>query len=92
MSPSRMREIIAATDAYITRAIDFVGTDNAPAEELAAIARLHEAQATGPVSGVVLALAEVGRLQGCPPAFWRDVRRAAHLTGVALPASPDADL
>ena len=91
MHQGRVQEIIEATDACITRAIDFVGTHNAPAEELVAIARLYEARAAGPVSGVVLALAEVGRLQGCPAAFWQEVQRAAHMTGVALPASPDAE-
>lgn len=86
MRPSRVREIAEATDAHIALALEFVGTHNAPAEELAAIARLREAQSAGPVSGVILALAEVGQLQRCPAGFWRALRRAAHLTGVILPA------
>ena len=85
MRQGRVREIIEATDAYIARALEFVGTHNAPAEELAAITRLREAQLAGPVQGVILALAEVGRLQRCPSGVWREVRRAAHLAGVTLP-------
>ena len=91
MTPGRVREIIEATDACIARALEFVGTHNAPSEELSAIARLSEARAAGPVGGVILALAEVGRLQRCPAAFWREIRRAAHMARVALPASPASE-
>jgi hypothetical protein len=84
MRQGRVREIIEATDVCIARALEFVGTLNAPAEELAAIARLRMAQSAGPVQGVILALAEVGQLQRCPAGFWREVRRAAHLAGVSL--------
>jgi hypothetical protein len=85
MRQGRVLEIIATIEGCIARAMELVGTHNAPAEELAAIARLQEARAAGPVQGIILALAEVGRLQRCPAHFWREVRRAAHLAGVALP-------
>jgi hypothetical protein len=85
MRQGRVPEIAEATDNCIARAVEFVGTHNAAADELAALARLREAQTAGPVSGVILALAEVGRLQRCPEGFWREVRRAAHLAGVTLP-------
>jgi hypothetical protein len=91
MRQGRVQEVIKATDACIARAMEYVGTHNAPAEELAAIERLRAAQAAGPVAGVVLALAEVGRFQQCPAGFWREVRRAALMTSVTLPASPDAE-
>ncbi|MBL8793350.1 MAG: hypothetical protein JNM56_05560 [Planctomycetia bacterium] len=91
MHSGRVREIIDATNACIAQALEFVGTHNAPPEELAAIERLRVAQANGPIHNVVLALAEVGRLQQCPARFWQEVRRAAHLTKVTLPISPDAE-
>jgi hypothetical protein len=79
MRQGRLREITAATDACVARALDFIGTHNAPAEELAAVDRLREAQAAGPLEGVIVALAEVGRLQRCPSGFWREVEQAATL-------------
>jgi hypothetical protein len=85
MRQGRVSEIIKETDECIARAESFIGTENAEPEELAAIARLREMQATGSAGDVVLALAVVGRLQRSPSGFWREVRRAAHLTGVTLP-------
>lgn len=79
MRQGRIHEIIEATGICIARALEFVGTHNATTEELAAITRVREAQATGLTEQVILALAEVGRLQKCPPGFWREVERAAAL-------------
>jgi hypothetical protein len=91
MRQGRVREVIEATEASIARALGFIGTDNAPAEELVALDRLRAARAAGPVRDVILALAEVGRLQRCPAGFWREVRRAAHLAGIPLPGAESAE-
>lgn len=79
MRQGRIREIIDATDTCIARALEFVGTLNATPEELAALTRVREAQETGSTEQEIVALAEVGRLQRCPPGFWREVERAAAL-------------
>lgn len=91
MRQGRVLEIIEAIEAGIARALGFIGTDHAPAEELVALDRLRVARAADPVRDVILALAEVGRLQWCPAGFWREVRRAAHLAGIPLPGAEPAE-
>lgn len=89
MRQGKVIEIIAEINSRIAAAEYFIGMCNATPEEIEAIAKFRAVQASGLAGDVVLALAAVGRLQRCPPTFWREIRRAAHLTGVSLPTEDD---
>ncbi len=86
MRQGKVTEIIDEINTRTAAAEGFIGMWNATPEELDAIAKFRAAQASGSADDVVLALAAVGLLQRCPPSFWREIRRAAHLTGVTPPS------